>query len=91
MRKLILPIACFAMMSCGGEAADSESDELNGTALATEVCDCHKNANAMDSSNPDRSAEQTRCSDLNTTNYQLVAGSDQESSFNDGIANCEAF
>ena len=91
MRNLILPFAFIAMMSCGGGESDSESDELTGTALATAVCDCHKNANAMDSSDPNRSAEQTKCGDLNMTNYKLVEGTDQEASFNDGIANCEAF
>lgn len=62
----------FVFSSCGGEA------------LAQEICDCTTAANALPGDDPDRSAEQDKCMQLQKTNWEKVKGdAEQESAFND--------
>jgi hypothetical protein len=73
---MICAVSVLLLASCGGETID-------GAALAQEVCECTTNANALPGDDPNRSAEQDRCSELQKTNWAKVEGDiEQERAFN---------
>lgn len=82
MKKTILTLSASLVViafttSCGGEKVD-------GAALAQEVCDCYSNANGLPADAPNRSEEQKKCGELQTTNWDKIKGDfEQEKAFND--------
>ncbi|MDX2359266.1 MAG: hypothetical protein QNK23_00575 [Crocinitomicaceae bacterium] len=81
MKKIIgtgLTFVAFTLMisSCG--------ESIDGAALAQEVCDCTTAANGLPADDPNRSAEQDKCGELQRVNWDKVSGdTEQESAFND--------
>lgn len=79
MKKSIF-YACIlvgtSLMSCG--------ESIDGAALAKEVCECTTKANNLPGDDPNRRAEQDKCSELQKTNWEKVKGNkEQEDAFND--------
>ena len=65
------------LSSCGGE-------KIDGAALAKEICECSSKANNLPADDPNREAEQKKCSELQSSNWMKVKGNpDQEKAFND--------
>lgn len=66
----------FALASCG--------EKVDGAALSKEVCDCYEKANGLPGDDPNRRAEQDKCSQLQKTNWDKVVGNvEAEKAFND--------
>ena len=83
-RKInVLVLGCaltIGLVGCGGEAA------VDGAAVAQEICDCYSAANGLPADDPNRSAAQDKCGELQKTNWDKVAGnSEQEKAFNDAF------
>lgn len=80
MKKTIISILGVAtlmlsMTSCG--------ESIDGPALAKEVCECTTKSNALPASDPNRSAEQDKCTELNVSNWDKIKGDmEQEDAFN---------
>lgn len=79
MKKVIfsaVAIAALTLTSCG--------ESIDGAALAKEVCECTTKANNLPGDDPNRRAEQDKCSELQKTNWDKVKGNkEQEDAFND--------
>ena len=81
MKKNIKSIAVIALMSL---TLISCGESIDGAALSQEICDCLSVANGLPSDDENRSAEQDKCTDLQTKNWELVKGNvEQEKAFND--------
>lgn len=66
----------FTVVSC--------RESVDGAALAKEVCECTTKANNLSGDDPNRRAEQDKCSELQKTNWDKVKGNkEQENAFND--------
>ena len=62
------------------------SEEIDGAALAKEVCECNEKANGLPSDDPNRRSEQDKCSDLQKSNWDKVKGNTSaEKAFNDAF------
>ena len=81
MKKIIGTALTFSLLtlmisSCG--------ESIDGAALSQEVCECFSTANGLPGDDPNRSAEQDKCTELQTTNWEKVKGNaEQEAAFND--------
>lgn len=83
MRKTltILFVACF-FVACGGKGK-------SGKQIAEEVCDCSKKANALPSSDPNRSIKQNDCLKQQRDAWEKLKDDPEKSKdFNAALAKC---
>lgn len=81
MKKSILGIfalSIFTLSSCG--------ESIDAAALSQEVCDCYEKANGLPASDENRRAEQDKCGELSTANWEKVKGkTDLEKLYNEAF------
>ena len=79
-----LSAAVLTFSACSGGAEEGGEEAKDGAALAKEVCECTSKANALPADDPNRRAEQDKCSKLQKDNWDKIKGdSEQEKAFND--------
>ncbi|MFN8290696.1 MAG: hypothetical protein U0U70_10590 [Chitinophagaceae bacterium] len=80
-RILISAGLALALISCG--------KSKSGTEMGQEVCDCSKKANGMDAADPKRSAEQEKCTKLQTDYWEKIKDNQKKADeFNAVLRKC---
>ena len=78
LRNAALSGVLFGLVAGG---CDTE-EAMDGAALGKQVCECTGKANAMDGSDPDRSAAHERCGELQSSTWNAVKGTAQQDPYN---------
>lgn len=76
----------FGIVLLGAAALTSCGESIDAVALSKEVCDCYSKANNLPASDENREAEQNKCSELSTANWEKVKGNTElEKIYNDAF------
>jgi hypothetical protein len=81
-RTLFILSTSFIFLACGGKSK-------TGTQVAQEVCDCSKKANALATSDPDRSMAQADCLKQQGEAWLKIKDDKEKADeFNTGLKKC---